>query len=1692
MKLTFTAVILAFLWTLTALCDPICESCQVAEQPALPKVVQAVTGSCDYLATWDKNTGRWENKCHIGAPINPANGEVYLIHPPDFTLKSEGSEISFFRTYRSFFSKAGALGNGWVFNFEEHLAFLKDVQSRPMIEFIDETGKSNQFVFQDQIFKASSIPGAKLSELPQKVGYQLELPEGGVHVFDLNGRLTKIRFSSGQALSLKYGTSGLSEVSDLWGRTIRFNYLQGRIEKIVASSGPLTQVLMRFEYDSSNRLTRTVAADGSSESYRYLGAEMLGLDHFLVEVRDGEGRVIEAHKYNAAGEGIFSSSKEGSYSLAFEDLKAGQRKVTVVNEKTHQKSEMIYDGSGNQLTRDQEIGIPSARSNKFDNQGRLTAQVNGGVETQIRYDGQNPAEFDQSAGGEIRKTHFEYDHPHHLVTRVEYPSVVDPKRSKSLSFKYSGDSLTEQVAEGYTLDLDGKVVSYADRTHYKYDKFGRVIQIQDPSGHEYGFEFYGDGAGLDSGRLKSLSAPGQPLVEFSQYDWFGNALRTVYGGKVAVLTQTNAFGKLLGDTSGNSYRYDRSGRIAQVISPSGETKTFKYDQQGVLEATSLSSSGIKAATKIPPPSAEKAEGEKTEIFPKDVQTTLDARGNVTQIIKNFGKRSLSVSLAYDREDHLVGVTWPNGSSSRSQFDDRGHIVAEQSENQLWKRRAFSPDGQLLAEKSSDGKLTEYQYDSQNRLAKKGDSSFQYLGDSKLLATARSKTSEIGYEYDSSGQLVAEVHKTFNPDREWRVDYRRDLAGNITKISYPDQYAVSVNPRKIASVDEVFFEVKAVREGRPSDYRQGTFEVTDLFDHLRLRQRRIAGVSDLVFQYDASDRPTLIQDRIRHESEGFSYSEQGFLVGQTQTDLRGGSRRFHIDYDGMGNLTSMNGPGGRNDIQYPVHSNLPLSHDEAGRVNEREGWTFNYNSSGLLVSAVSKGHRVEFAYDPLGRRISKTSDGKTTYFIYDEMNRLVFEETPSDQKKIRYIYRGHELIAFQVDRPNEKKRFSVLNDQRLSPQWIREARDERPRKLETAPYDPGTHEVADFNLGGPGQYYDAETGLYYNIARYYDPKSGRYLSPDPVGISGGANPYLYAEGNPAVFVDPNGTTPSDSDIITEEDANECNKQGNKSPLQVSTVSQLNPQQVNLPDEGEVWRVGTNRWNSNFEKMYSDWIRAKVDPDFMKRFQIKVDCADVTAVVRAIFSRIYHLPALFTNGSTSASNATKTWAHVPSIPVWNADNWESNLNNDKRFRDFIGAVSDIIHIPTLPLNTYPVKLTDESHPNSLSSYIQPGTVIMNTHHAEFVKDIDKSQFDPMTKMNSTSPAAVRSLWLEPMDIEYPGSAEESKGRGFANWNWVVNCGPQGWKHVDATRMPGYSLEQYQYNSYEHYSAEQLADIMAAGPKHMGLVGQQDVADGANEATAYKWKLAHPNENIPESFHNYIQLLAHDGTLPHVYKADVQKDVDSIIARITRRAGYVNDALQLVASNPNAFTGKTSNADDYSTPDFDSSDKTRFIRVLTMLESAKGNSDVSEDQFKAMLFNQWVDIGNGHKVNAYYYSMALLADDSGNYVSSDPGSSLESRWGYKWVQEHAQTLASQLATAQQAQNTAKKQLTDFQSAHPVTGSSLYLQAAAKAKSLASWLPVDTTEAGLQASYDSSKNNISSIQKELQTIQANYGIKP
>lgn len=54
-----------------------------------------------------------------------------------------------------------------------------------------------------------------------------------------------------------------------------------------------------------------------------------------------------------------------------------------------------------------------------------------------------------------------------------------------------------------------------------------------------------------------------------------------------------------------------------------------------------------------------------------------------------------------------------------------------------------------------------------------------------------------------------------------------------------------------------------------------------------------------------------------------------------------------------------------------------------------------------------------------------------------------------------------------------------------------------------------------DLRYPGQFYDAESGLYYNRYRYYDPELRQYLSSDPIGLAGGIRPQGYVHNQPSL-------------------------------------------------------------------------------------------------------------------------------------------------------------------------------------------------------------------------------------------------------------------------------------------------------------------------------------------------------------------------------------------------------------------------------------------------------------------------------------------------------------------------------------------------------------------------------------------------
>jgi RHS repeat-associated protein len=179
------------------------------------------------------------------------------------------------------------------------------------------------------------------------------------------------------------------------------------------------------------------------------------------------------------------------------------------------------------------------------------------------------------------------------------------------------------------------------------------------------------------------------------------------------------------------------------------------------------------------------------------------------------------------------------------------------------------------------------------------------------------------------------------------------------------------------------------------------------------------------------------------------------------------------------------------------------------------------------SAVGSGDT--FKYDPFGMRIYKSSSGGTSVFAYDG-DKLIEETNASGVVVSRYAQ------ARNIDEPLAMLRSSATSYYSADGLGsVTSLTNSSGAAAETYTYDSfGKVTASSGSVTNPFQYtgreMDAETGLYYYRARYYDPASGRFLSEDPVRFSAGVNFYDYVYNNPVRYADPMGLSPQDAQRI----------------------------------------------------------------------------------------------------------------------------------------------------------------------------------------------------------------------------------------------------------------------------------------------------------------------------------------------------------------------------------------------------------------------------------------------------------------------------------------------------------------------------------------------------------------------------------
>ncbi|EEW9663498.1 DUF4329 domain-containing protein, partial [Salmonella enterica subsp. enterica serovar Kiambu] len=189
----------------------------------------------------------------------------------------------------------------------------------------------------------------------------------------------------------------------------------------------------------------------------------------------------------------------------------------------------------------------------------------------------------------------------------------------------------------------------------------------------------------------------------------------------------------------------------------------------------------------------------------------------------------------------------------------------------------------------------------------------------------------------------------------------------------------------------------------------------------------------------------------------------------------------------------------------------------------------------------------YVYDAPGRRVEKhelDAEGKPynrTTFLWDGMR--LAQECRLGRSSSLYIYSdqgSHEPLA-RVDRAAPGEADEVLyyhTDVNGAPEEMTDGGGNIVWEAGYQVWGNLTHEKetrpVQQNLRFQGQYLDRETGLHYNLYRFYDPDIGKFISGDPISLRGGINLYAYAP-NPISWIDPLGLRKSCSGFSSADDA-----------------------------------------------------------------------------------------------------------------------------------------------------------------------------------------------------------------------------------------------------------------------------------------------------------------------------------------------------------------------------------------------------------------------------------------------------------------------------------------------------------------------------------------------------------------------------
>ncbi|WP_409470221.1 DUF6531 domain-containing protein [Streptomyces sp. HC307] len=859
------------------------------------------------------------------------------------------------------------------------------------------------------------------------------------------------------ALSLAGAADGGSDVV-----IQRYGYTDGNLTETINSSG----LPLRFTYDHRLRITSWTDRNNSRYAYTYDDR-----DRCIAEGGEA-GHITVTLDYDGT-DPRWSDCRVTTLATA-----EGAASRFVVNPGSQVIAEIdplggitrtAYDDHHHVVSHTDELGHTTEYVN--DELGRpLEIRYPDGTRTTVAYGELGlPVETMMPNGGRWRRT---YD------ARGNGLTLTDPTGATS-RFRYDEQGRLTQFTDALgavtrlVSNAAGLITEAVDplggRTLLERDAFGRRVSETGPLGTVTRWRWNTEG------ELLGLTHP-DGATESWTYDPEGNCTG-----------HTDAVGAETGwaythfdlpctrtDPGGTEYRfeYDASLRLTRVIGPASRTWDYTYDAAGNLVAESDFEDRVIRYAYDP---AGRLTA-RTSAVGEVIRHTRDVMG---RLVRTEAGGEVT-DFTYNAAGRLVGAVWPGGHLSRS-YDAAGQLT-EETVNGHTLRLAYDPAGQLIRRLTPSGVDTTYAFDAAGR------------------RTALT----------SGGRTVASAH---------------DAAGRETSRTWGDTL-------HLAQVWDSAGRLRSSRVSGPNG------SVLSSQEYMWRSDGALTGAGQQRYTLDPVGRVT--QVRAFDWTETYAYDREG-----NQAEVQWPSTHPGADATGRREYAG---------TRLVSAGRVRHEHDAGGRLTVRrrtrlsrkpDVWRYTWDAQDRLSDVTTpEGTVWRYHYDPLGRRTAKqrlADDGLTvleeTRFTWHEgilveqsttvaqvpvTQTMTWEFDESGMEPVAQSERYASAAALTQEKVDSRF-YAIVTDSIGSPtELLDEHGSVAWRRTSTlwgsTTWNPDA--TAYTPLRFPGQYHDVETGHHYNPHRHYDPETGRYLSPDPLGLTAAPNPDTYVH-NPLTWLDPYG-------------------------------------------------------------------------------------------------------------------------------------------------------------------------------------------------------------------------------------------------------------------------------------------------------------------------------------------------------------------------------------------------------------------------------------------------------------------------------------------------------------------------------------------------------------------------------------------